>query len=54
MYDHIQKIMIKSGIATVLDTPVLMNQMGDIVSDENDGFGFNLPIKITRPDMHCC
>ena len=51
MYDHIQRILIKSGIAIALERPVTMNQNGDIVSDEKDGFGFNVPIKITRPDM---
>lgn len=51
MYNHIQKILVQSGIAVTLNEPVPMNRNGDIVRDENNGFGFNVPIKITRPDM---
>ena len=51
MYFHIQKILLKSKIAIELDKPVPMDIKGNIVSDEKDGFGFNVPIQITRPDL---
>ena len=51
MYDHIERIMRASNVAKVLDEPVNMNKDGQIVDDEMDGYGFKVPIEITRPDM---
>ena len=59
MYHHIEQILLKSKIACKLDHPVPMDMNGNIVSDEQKKFGFNVQIKITRPDLgilldKCC
>ena len=51
MYHHIEQVLLKSNIAIKLDHPVPMDMNGNIVSDENQGYGFNVQIKITRPEM---
>lgn len=34
-----------------LETPVWVNDEGEVVEDESDSAGFKTPIKITCPDM---
>ena len=52
MYDHIQRIMVASKVAEVLDEPVNMNKNGEIVNDEMDGYGFKVPV-IHVLEMRC-
>ena len=51
MYNHIKKVLLLSKIATKFVPPVLMNEKGDIVSDEMKSFGYKVTINIERPDM---
>ena len=51
MFDHIEKIMIKSGIARPFPEPVWMSQSGEIVASEDEGYGMKVTIDIHRPDM---
>ena len=51
MYNHIEKIMLKSKIAQELESAVWMSKEGQIVDDEIDAFGYKVTIRMTRPDM---
>ena len=51
MYNHIERILLLSNVARRLDQAVNMNEAGETVTDEKDGYGFKVPIEIHRPDM---
>ena len=51
MYNHIEKILLMSKVATQLEEPVSMSKDGKQVPDKIQGYGLKVPIQITRPDM---
>ena len=51
MYDHIEKILLKSNIAKKLNTPLWMTQDGEITDDETAAFGLKTTLLIERPDL---
>ena len=51
MYEHIEKILLKSNIASKLETPVWMSEDNCIVDDEMDAFGYKVTLSIDRPDL---
>ena len=51
MYDHIQKTMIESGIAEVLEEPVWIDHEQNTVESEMHAFGMKVQAKVVRPDI---
>ena len=51
MYEHIEKVLIESGLATKFPDPVWMDKDAKIVDDELDAFGMKCTININRPDL---
>ena len=50
MYNTFEAGLVKSGNAVKLETPFLVNQKGEVVSDEAEAFGRAITIKHTRPE----
>ena len=51
MYEHIEKVLLESGLATQFPQPIWMDKDGNLVVDELDAFGMKCTIDITRPDI---
>ena len=50
MYDHIYEAMVMKGIASKVDTKVLLDKEGLIVEDREDAFGLPTQYLLQRPD----
>jgi hypothetical protein len=50
MYDHIYEAMVLHGIASKVDTEVLLNKEGSIVEEPKEAFGLPTQYLLQRPD----
>ncbi|KAL7545121.1 hypothetical protein ACHAWF_013505 [Thalassiosira exigua] len=55
MYNQAEKVLLESGNAVKLESPVHMNKQGIIVEDQKDAFGHPVTIDFRRPEnCFCC